>query len=77
MIHEIILPFQAPPSLYYIPNFITEEEENYLITQVDHAPKPKWTQLSRRRLQNWGMHLAVSSRIFPAEYTKCSAEELR
>uniref|UniRef100_A0A8C2FRD9 AlkB homolog 6 n=1 Tax=Cyprinus carpio TaxID=7962 RepID=A0A8C2FRD9_CYPCA len=35
---------EAPPTIYYVPNFITE---------VYRAPKPKWTQLSGRRLQNW------------------------
>ncbi|KAJ7304465.1 hypothetical protein JRQ81_012028 [Phrynocephalus forsythii] len=45
---------QCPPAAYYIPDFITEEEEGYLLKQVYGAPKPKWTQLSGRRLQNWG-----------------------
>uniref|UniRef100_UPI00398E7387 alpha-ketoglutarate-dependent dioxygenase alkB homolog 6 n=1 Tax=Pristiophorus japonicus TaxID=55135 RepID=UPI00398E7387 len=45
---------QAPATVYYIPNFITVSEENYLLQQVYNSPKPKWTQLSGRRLQNWG-----------------------
>ncbi|XP_041468463.1 alpha-ketoglutarate-dependent dioxygenase alkB homolog 6-like isoform X1 [Lytechinus variegatus] len=44
----------APNMVYYIPNFVTEEEGKYLLNQVYTAPKPKWTQLSNRRLQNWG-----------------------
>lgn len=44
----------APPVVYYIPDFITEEEESYLLQQVYKSPKTKWTQLSARRLQNWG-----------------------
>lgn len=44
----------APPTVYYIPDFISEEEESYLQRQVFNAPKTKWTQLSGRRLQNWG-----------------------
>ncbi|XP_032083184.1 alpha-ketoglutarate-dependent dioxygenase alkB homolog 6 [Thamnophis elegans] len=45
---------QSPPAAYYIPDFISEEEEQYLWQQIYNAPKPKWTQLSGRRLQNWG-----------------------
>ncbi|XP_033014514.1 alpha-ketoglutarate-dependent dioxygenase alkB homolog 6 [Lacerta agilis] len=45
---------QSPPAAYYVPDFITEAEEAYLLQQVYDAPKPKWTQLSGRRLQNWG-----------------------
>ncbi|CAK6973882.1 alpha-ketoglutarate-dependent dioxygenase alkB homolog 6 [Scomber scombrus] len=44
----------APPTVYYIPDFITEDEETYLLQQVYRSPKTKWTQLSGRRLQNWG-----------------------
>ncbi|KAL4092120.1 hypothetical protein QTP88_026680 [Uroleucon formosanum] len=39
---------------YYIPNFITEEQETYIMNKVNSVPKPKWCQLKNRRLQNWG-----------------------
>ncbi|XP_073497769.1 alpha-ketoglutarate-dependent dioxygenase alkB homolog 6 [Phyllobates terribilis] len=45
---------KAPRAAYYIPEYITAEEEEYLLRQVYNAPKPKWTQLSGRKLQNWG-----------------------
>ena len=35
-------------------NFITPEEEAYLLAQVDAAPAPKWQQLRGRRVQDWG-----------------------
>lgn len=51
---ETHLVHQAPRAVYYIPDYITEVEEEYLLRQVYNAPKPKWTQLSGRKLQNWG-----------------------
>ncbi|KAF8466962.1 hypothetical protein BDZ91DRAFT_153805 [Kalaharituber pfeilii] len=39
-----------PNSAYYIPNFITAEEERILLDKIANAPKPHWTQLSHRRL---------------------------
>ncbi|XP_016049711.1 alpha-ketoglutarate-dependent dioxygenase alkB homolog 6 isoform X1 [Erinaceus europaeus] len=51
---EPFLVEQAPPVIYYVPDFISNEEEEYLLRQVFNAPKPKWTQLSGRKLQNWG-----------------------
>ncbi|KAH9375021.1 hypothetical protein HPB48_003811 [Haemaphysalis longicornis] len=45
-----------PDNVFYIPDFITEAEEKLLYDKVYSAPKPKWVQLSHRRLQNWGMN---------------------
>ncbi|CAG4993321.1 unnamed protein product [Colias eurytheme] len=42
------------PTAYYISEFISEEEEKNIINNIYATPKPKWTQLSNRRLQNWG-----------------------
>ncbi|KAI6219979.1 Fe2OG dioxygenase domain-containing protein [Aphelenchoides besseyi] len=44
----------APDSIRYIPNFITEEEEQRLLARVYAVPKLKWDTLRNRRLQSWG-----------------------
>ncbi|KAI7457610.1 hypothetical protein KC351_g18575 [Hortaea werneckii] len=44
----------APASLYYIPNFISPEEEQHLLESI---PSNKWISLSHRRLQ------AIPSRL--------------
>ncbi|CAB3255094.1 unnamed protein product [Arctia plantaginis] len=44
----------APPTAYYVSEFITKNEEESILSSIYAAPKPKWTQLSNRRLQNWG-----------------------
>ncbi|KAI7338235.1 hypothetical protein KC354_g17512 [Hortaea werneckii] len=44
----------APASLYYIPNFITPEEEQHILESI---PPNKWISLSHRRLQ------AIPSRL--------------
>ncbi|XP_055705725.1 alpha-ketoglutarate-dependent dioxygenase alkB homolog 6 [Phlebotomus papatasi] len=45
---------QCPETVIYIPNFITSDEEKFILASVAAAPKPKWTQLLNRRLINYG-----------------------
>jgi len=40
-------------SIFYIPDYITTSEEAQLKLQI-YAHTGKWTQLKKRRLQNWG-----------------------
>lgn len=40
-------------SIFYIPNFITIDEERVLMSNI-YAPNQKWTQLQNRRLINVG-----------------------
>merc|ERR1712156_416457 len=44
----------APPSVFYIADFISPAEERTLLTDISRTPGPRWTQLANRRLQNWG-----------------------
>ena len=44
----------APATAYYVPEFLTVEEEKLLLARVAASPRPRWTQLAGRRLQNWG-----------------------
>ncbi|KAH8156831.1 hypothetical protein CIB48_g11416 [Xylaria polymorpha] len=44
---------QLPSSAFYISEFITEDEEKFILDKITTAPKPRWKQLSRRRLQTW------------------------
>lgn len=45
---------EGPPSAYYIPNFISTNEEKHILDNFYSVPKPKWTYLSNRRLQDYG-----------------------
>ncbi|XAR66499.1 tRNA (carboxymethyluridine(34)-5-O)-methyltransferase [Bertholletia excelsa] len=42
------------PTLFYIPDFITDTEQNELLNNIYRAPVSKWKTLKNRRLQNWG-----------------------
>lgn len=49
-----VLSLQCPPTAMYIPNFLTSEEEQRILSHIEKTPKPKWTQLLNRRLINYG-----------------------
>ncbi|XP_059277976.1 alkylated DNA repair protein ALKBH6 homolog isoform X1 [Lycium ferocissimum] len=42
------------PTVFYIPDFITDSEHNHLLNTIYDAPISKWKSLKNRRLQNWG-----------------------
>ncbi|QSZ34935.1 hypothetical protein DSL72_007797 [Monilinia vaccinii-corymbosi] len=42
-----------PSRAFYISLFLTEDEEQVLLQKIATAPKPRWKQLTHRRLQTW------------------------
>lgn len=52
---------------YYIPEFITLEEEAYLIRKICESPQPKWKHLQNRRLQIWGGELTAKNILIPEQ----------
>ncbi|XP_072073404.1 uncharacterized protein [Arachis hypogaea] len=42
------------PTVIYIPDFITDSEQSFLLNNIYGAPASKWKLLKNRRLQNWG-----------------------
>lgn len=43
-------------AVYYIPNYITEDDEKHLLSCIDSQPSERWSYLqhANRRLQRWG-----------------------
>ncbi|KAI1393457.1 uncharacterized protein F4822DRAFT_13786 [Hypoxylon trugodes] len=54
-----------PPEAYYISDFITQEEEETILGKIASAPKPRWKQLTHRRLQTWPSDL-VNDKLMDA-----------
>jgi alkylated DNA repair protein alkB homolog 6 len=52
-LENFIVP-SVPSTCYYIPNFITEAEEQLLIHNIEKTSPVRWTQLKNRRLINIG-----------------------
>ncbi|KAF3532153.1 hypothetical protein DY000_02037571 [Brassica cretica] len=42
------------PTVFYIPGFITDEEQTQLLNHIYGGSGSKWKTLKNRRLQNWG-----------------------
>ncbi|KAG2143988.1 hypothetical protein BD769DRAFT_1650339 [Suillus cothurnatus] len=40
---------QGTSAAFYIPNFISEDEERYLLRKIEDSPKQKWKTLNNRR----------------------------
>ncbi|KAG1894022.1 uncharacterized protein F5891DRAFT_1064074 [Suillus fuscotomentosus] len=40
---------QGTSAVFYIPNFISEDEEQYLLRKIKDSPKQKWKMLNNRR----------------------------
>ncbi|KAL6810957.1 hypothetical protein GGI42DRAFT_365332 [Trichoderma sp. SZMC 28013] len=54
-----------PSTAYYLPNFISEEEERLILDRIAAAPRPRWKQLTHRRLQTWPSDL-VQNKLLDA-----------
>ncbi|KAK7908303.1 hypothetical protein PG985_015606 [Apiospora marii] len=54
-----------PLAAYYIPNFLSVDEERAILNKIDSVPRPKWTQLTHRRLQTWPSEL-IQNRLVDA-----------
>ncbi|KAB5558652.1 Alkbh6 protein [Coniochaeta sp. 2T2.1] len=52
---------KLPSSAFYIPNFINEDEEKVILDKIANAPKPRWKQLTHRRLQTWPSDLVKNT----------------
>ncbi|PVF99623.1 hypothetical protein CPB86DRAFT_731016 [Serendipita vermifera] len=47
----------------YIPEFIAEEEETYILRKISETPQPKWKNVTKRRLQIWGGELTPGNAL--------------
>ncbi|OQE27214.1 hypothetical protein PENSTE_c004G07768 [Penicillium steckii] len=52
-----------PGEAFYIADFISDYEEEYLLQKIASAPLPRWTHLSHRRLQTWPSALTKTNTL--------------
>jgi alkylated DNA repair protein alkB family protein 6 len=45
---------KAPPTMYYIPDYVSQEQEAYLVRKAHEAPEFCWGVSEGRRVQNYG-----------------------
>lgn len=53
--------------VFYIPNFVTEDEELYLLRKITGSPQVKWKKLANRRLQLFGGELSAKNVLVSQE----------
>ncbi|KAI2469224.1 hypothetical protein F4781DRAFT_233808 [Annulohypoxylon bovei var. microspora] len=63
-LEQVQIP-NLPPAAYYISDFITQDEEETILEKIASAPKPRWKQLTHRRLQTWPSDL-VNNKLMDA-----------
>ncbi|GAB4856149.1 hypothetical protein Ancab_024790 [Ancistrocladus abbreviatus] len=51
-LHDFVIG--SVPTLMYMPDFVTDDEQTQLLNNIYQAPISKWKTLKNRRLQNWG-----------------------
>ncbi|KAI8966847.1 hypothetical protein F5Y11DRAFT_6399 [Daldinia sp. FL1419] len=56
---------RLPAAAYYVSDFISQDEEQAILDKIASAPKPRWKQLSHRRLQTWPSDL-VNDKLMDA-----------
>ncbi|KAL3478732.1 hypothetical protein BJX99DRAFT_256147 [Aspergillus californicus] len=55
---------------FYVADFITEEEEDYLLRKITSAPIPAWKTLSHRRLQTYPSSLTNNNTLLASPLPK-------
>ncbi|KAJ6554457.1 hypothetical protein B0H19DRAFT_1220501 [Mycena capillaripes] len=56
---------------YYLPDFLTADEEEYLIRKIKEYPRQRWKQLANRRLQLWGGELTSKNVLVAQPMPPC------